>query len=552
MSINKTAPDGKNPSLFLRDVSGNRLWQWNGIFRIEVIKNNEVVSYSTEFTPEKLTLKVSDKETVELTYQHADVLRVKAKNISLRLTQTIKDANSYYIPLDATSIRAQMGGYAHYFIKTLEGKMTVDGIQTLERGDRDKLHLIIDFIPNQNGVMEMAIHQYRTGLEITNYSQPFETCISQNRNSFEKYLNNTKFVDKQFESKRYDAAYINWSSVISKKGFMTRDAMLMSKVNMRSVWSWDNCFNALASVRDKKSAFNNFILPFDYQDKTTGALPDAMNNHNVTWGFVKPPIHGWALDKLMAKGMALSSSEMEECYLGLEKWTSFWFLYMDDDKNGIPQYNHGNDSGWDNATYFDKGYSVESADLCAFLALQMECLSNLARKMGKEKESIEWKNKSEKLIKDMITYFWDGTKFVSKRTIDKGNMKESKSLLRFMPLVLGNRLPENIRKTMLSDLTSKEGNLTEFGLASESPSSILYEADGYWRGPIWAPTTYLLVDALTQIGEKSLAKEIAYKYCKMCEKSGFAENFDATTGAPLRDSGYTWTSSVFLLLLEEY
>ena len=36
--------------------------------------------------------------------------------------------------------------------------------------------------------------------------------------------------------------------------------------------------------------------------------------------------------------------------------------------------------------------------------------------------------------------------------------------------------------------------LTENGLATEMPKSNKYESNGYWRGPIWAPTTYLLVD----------------------------------------------------------
>ena len=32
-----------------------------------------------------------------------------------------------------------------------------------------------------------------------------------------------------------------------------------------------------------------------------------------------------------------------------------------------------------------------------------------------------------------------------------------------------------------------------------------------------------------------------------CESSGFAENFDAGTGAGLRDRAYTWTAAVYLL-----
>ncbi len=37
-----------------------------------------------------------------------------------------------------------------------------------------------------------------------------------------------------------------------------------------------------------------------------------------------------------------------------------------------------------------------------------------------------------------------------------------------------------------------------------------------------------------------------------CAVSGFAENFNAVTGDPLRDPAYTWTSSVFLTLAREF
>ncbi len=45
-----------------------------------------------------------------------------------------------------------------------------------------------------------------------------------------------------------------------------------------------------------------------------------------------------------------------------------------------------------------------------------------------------------------------------------------------------------------------------------------------------------------------LADKISERFCKLCSRSGFAENFDALTGEALCDPAYTWTASVFLLL----
>jgi glycogen debranching enzyme len=82
-------------------------------------------------------------------------------------------------------------------------------------------------------------------------------------------------------------------------------------------------------------------------------------------------------------------------------------------------------------------------------------------------------------------------------------------------------------------------HLTDHGPTTESPDSALYESDGYWRGPIWAPSTVLIEDGLRRAGHTELADTISLRFRRLCENSGFAENLDAKTGAGLRDRAYT-------------
>jgi glycogen debranching enzyme len=79
-----------------------------------------------------------------------------------------------------------------------------------------------------------------------------------------------------------------------------------------------------------------------------------------------------------------------------------------------------------------------------------------------------------------------------------------------------------------------------------------YEADGYWRGPIWAPAMLILIDGLAAAGEREFARDLAHRFCVMVGRSGNAENFEALSGEGLRDRAYTWTSSIFLLLAHDY
>ena len=155
------------------------------------------------------------------------------------------------------------------------------------------------------------------------------------------------------------------------------------------------------------------------------------------------------------------------------------------------------------------------------------------------------------MLERLLAHSWDGTRFVSKESGTHAHDPTSTCLLSLMPLVLGDRLPQEIRDRLAAVL--EQEHLTENGLATESPSSARYDPDGYWRGPIWAPSTYLLVDGLRRSGYAALADTVARRYCEMTSKKakGNYENFDALTGKGLRAPGYTWSASVYMLLRKE-
>jgi glycogen debranching enzyme len=220
----------------------------------------------------------------------------------------------------------------------------------------------------------------------------------------------------------------------------------------------------------------------------------------------------------------------------------------DDNHNGIPQYNHGNDSGWDNATVFDQGLPVEAPDLSAFLVIQMDTLAEVAQRIGRRAEAERWKERADELLQTLIAHLWNGEQFFTRRSVTQ-DVTGTDSLLDYLPILLGKRLPAEIQAKMVAGLRRF---ITDHGLATENPASPQYDSDGYWRGPIWAPPTMMIVYGLDALGERELAVDISRKFCEMIKRSGMAENFDALTGVGLRDGAYTWTSSVFAILAHEF
>ena len=360
-----------------------------------------------------------------------------------------------------------------------------------------------------------------------------ESLARRRRAEFDAFLAKLPPAPEEFAYSRKLAGYILWSTDSRPDGYLRREAMLMSKRFMSATWSWDHMFNALALCEaEPEIAWNQFAIMFDQQDEK-GYIPDAVAaNVTMTWA-CKPPIHGWAFRKMMGR-IAFGRERLEQAYDWLSKWTGWWRTERLDAASGLSFYRCGCDSGWDNSTAFTSD-RVILPDLQAFLVIQMETLAELAGKLGRADEAKAWQERSDDLLKRMFAH-------------DYG--KWSDSLIYHEAVVLGRRMPKEQRARYVEPL--KTGRfLTEWGLATEALDSPHYERDGYWRGPIWAPDTMLIVDGLRDMGETAFADDLSRRFLRLFRKGGAAENFDAKTGEGLRDRGYTWTAAVFLEFLRE-
>ena len=342
----------------------------------------------------------------------------------------------------------------------------------------------------------------------------FDECCKAVAKEFNEFLAGYPAISG-YEDLSILGAYINWSAYVNPRGFLKRPAMLMSKNHMTNVWSWDHCFNALAlSYKNPAAAWEQYMLIFDFQDES-GRLPDSVNDSKVIWNYVKPPIHGWALMKMLENGMQPTREQLAEAYTKLSKHTLWWLNYRDFDGDGLPEYAHGNDSGWDNSTVFAAVPPVCSPDLHAFLILQMDTLSEIAARLEMEDESETWQRKSE----NMLNLFFDrcfrnGLPIAFRSGTHE--IIENKNLLPYLCLVLGEKLPEEYRAKIIASLKSG-GFISEHGFATESLDSPAYRDDGYWCGPIWSPSTVILCDGLKNAARRHLQKTPPENSCK-CAK----------------------------------
>lgn len=472
---------------------------------------------------------------------------MRGEGIGVRL---ILNKRSYDNAIPAQNQAWEVNSYSEeikFMLTPIKGRLIMDA-----PWDRDRCSRVIaDFVPDDSGRFECALEDYTVIWKKRDYKQSFDDYYKKVNEDYENWLSETPLVSEINEDARCLAAYITWSCVVHPKGKLTRPAMYMSKNWMTNIWSWDNCFNAMGLVKSKPElAWDQIFLFIDNQDDS-GMFPDFINDKFASWSCCKPPIHGWAISWMMKRTNYITKEKIEEVYEPLCRWTKWWFEYRDDDQDGIPQYNHGNEAGWDNSTIFRNGAPIESPDLAAFLIVQMDTLSEMAQMLERNEEAAMWKSRADKTLDKMIKHFWNIDKFIACKS-GTHDILDSESLILYIPIILGRRLPENIISCLVNGIKQENRFLTEYGLATESISSKYYNPDGYWRGPIWAPSTMIIIDGLIKVGEESLARDIAQRFCKMVRMSGMAENFDALTGKGLRDRAFTWTSSVFLILSDKY
>ncbi|WP_055531079.1 amylo-alpha-1,6-glucosidase [Streptomyces graminilatus] len=488
---------------------------------------------------------------IELAYESPDTVRVRGTGLGFGISAAayaltpFSGTYFYRDPVDDAHVFTSYETGRRYRVTVLSGTVGgVSGAQALGAGDRG-----ITVTGGADGSWEVAVEELDSARRPYGSPSSFDAVVESARRSFAEFLHTAAPWRSAGTPAAALAVYVVWSATVRPAGLVTRPAVLMSKHWMDKVWSWDHCFNALALAPGSPGlAWDQFVLPFDHQDDS-GALPDSVTHSEVLYNFVKPPIHGWAFGHLRRRlAEPLTPARLTEAYDRLTRWTDFWLTARRAPDAALPHYQHGNDSGWDNATSFDPDRVAVTADLTATLILQLDELARLAGELGFPDDARRRAETADALQAALLAELWDGERFLS-RPAHGGVAAPSASLLDLMPIVLGDRLPAEVRDRLAERI---EAHLTAFGLATEHPGSPHYEPDGYWRGPIWAPATVLIEDGLRRAGHVRLADEISARFRALCEISGFAENFDALTGQGLRDRAYTWTASSYLLLAHDH
>lgn len=519
----------------------------HAVLRLSLRRDGSSVDAEISADPSTLSWLVGGEAVASAVFESVDVVRLKGAGADLVLSDAAEEltpfTGSYFFrePRDGSWVFTSYETGRRYRISVLTGSASAEGEEALGQSVRAVT------VSGADG-WEVAVEQIETAAPAFTSFETFAEVAQRVREEFEEYLAAVGGWRTDDTPAVALAAYVLWSATVAPAGFVTRESVLMSKHWMDKVWSWDHTFNALALAPGAPElALDQFLAPFDHQD-AAGAMPDSITHSEVLYNFVKPPIHGWALTRLRERlGRPLGRVELETVYARLARWSRFWLDSRTVAGRALPYYQHGNDSGWDNSTTFDHDRVIEAPDLAAFLAVQLDVVADLADELGLD-DAAHWRDERDRVEQALLTELRDADGFFAVGALSRARSKRT-SLLNLLPVLASPRLPGEVVDTLADGIAA---HLTEWGPATQRIDTEEYESDGYWRGPIWAPSTMLIEEGLRRGGRDALADTISERFRALCERSGFAENFDALTGEGLRDRAYTWTASVYLVFAHDH
>jgi len=543
------AREDRKAGLYLRSVrgpaTGGRPLQ--EILLMELFVDGQAIPFEATAEGHQLRLSAGNGKQAEVCFEAADSMRFRLRGVSIRFSMPtgaydnfIPHTNGKWMLTVNTVCETKL------MFVPLKGQMEIDAPWQAENCD----YISILFHPENGEACEFAIDEFIVGWNERKRIESFDECVANAQHDFITWMKDMPAAPARYADARELACYIMWSCVVAPSGHLTRTAIYASKNGMIGTWSWDHCFHALSLAEaHPQLAWDQFMVLFNQQD-ASGTLPDLINDRLLSWSFYKPPVHGWILNRLTKNSNLLTHERLQEIYEPLARWTNWWFEQRDDDGDGIPQCNHGNDSGWDNSTIFAVRPPIEAPEISAYLVLQMEFLADAAEKIGRADEAPQWRTRAKELTARLLDHFWRGDHFVAVQSATHTDV-EAESLQLYLPLILGKRLPQDVREHLLNGLNRPNRFLTQHGLATESTTSPHYRSRGYWRGPIWAAPTLILFDGVMACGDVEFASEIRQRFIDLAAQNGFAENFDAQTGQGYHDFHFPWTAGIWLTLLSE-
>lgn len=148
-----------------------------------------------------------------------------------------------------------------------------------------------------------------------------------------------------------------------------------------------------------------------------------------------------------------------------------------------------------------------------------------------------------------LEQLWDAysSQYYSRNFVTHKLIKEP-SIAALMPLYAG-----TITQERAAQLVKMLENTNQYGTAYPVPSvpvtSSWFKPLGYWQGPTWVNTNWLIIDGLKRYGFDDHADALTESTIEMVKNAGCYEYFSPLDGQPAGAHNFSWTAALTIDLL---
>ena len=412
------------------------------------------------------------------------------------------------------TVEAAMGKYGLVRFQALRGSVEYRADFDPEKWRYARFE--VDLLPDAEGTYEGVLLAFPTaGGSMPGDYGDFEALRARNLADFDAFFAHYRPVSPRWTQLREELVYTVWSEVMRPQGFVKAPLIMMHRNCLSTALAWQQSYNGMSMLGDPAAGFRLIESMFRYQNPVSGALPVDVNPGALNDSNTQPPLQGFALTFLVRQcGEDFITPEMAAGLLPrFERWIGFWTTWRSAGRgDDLVAIHNPNESGWDDASIFVKGFPAINADTQAMLIECMYACAILARRMGDREREQAWTQRADRLLHTLVTEFWDGEKFVTKY---KGEAVESMSLACYQPILLGDRLPKEITRKIAETLTEEGNFLSPIGLCTESMRSPMCHWGWHFTlGRVVGPANMFCAVGLALAGEKAAARTIAERWCE--------------------------------------
>ena len=209
--------------------------------------------------------------------------------------------------------------------------------------------------------------------------------------------------------------------------------------------------------------------------------------------------------------------------------------------DGLFRWYNGVESGVDNnpAVSDVPAETTEGVDLQCYLYREYRAMALLAAKLRKNDDAAAYNTKADSLRDLVQKKMWSEPEGmflnIDSRT---GQFVRIKTWTNFVPLWVGVATPAQAQRMIRDHLLNPKEFWCDNGIRTLSRDEPLYNAPhGYWRGPVWVISDYLLMHGLMNYGFSTEARQVAARTVNLLVRDfhatgGMNENYNPETGAP--------------------